>query len=146
MQEGYCTAHICSMLMSKQMVMGYGATGYGLYRSTDIPYANKCRLLSDSWQNTLSQLLNEPHNYAQVLSGGADQRVRLWDVEGSLLASLDLGFQVTSLCCGDVFAAAGGHRGEMQVLVLDPEGQGNKASKKEVEQVNDKPPSVTKVG
>ncbi len=54
----------------------------------------------------------------QIVSGCAHGDVCLWDAEGGLVACVRPGFQVTSLAAGDLFAAIGGNRGELQVAVI----------------------------
>ena len=76
----------------------------------------------------------------QVLSGGSDNKVKLWSAQGVLLSTIDLGFQVTALSGGSGggvrgvrgvrgvtalsggseggVVAAGGNKGEVQLIIL----------------------------
>ncbi|KAJ9533135.1 hypothetical protein QJQ45_018224, partial [Haematococcus lacustris] len=60
----------------------------------------------------------------QVLSGSADGQACLWSSTGQLLASCLLGFPVTALAQGDIFAAVGGAAGQLQLLLLTRGGGG----------------------
>eukprot|EP00798_Chlamydomonas_sp_ICE-L_P028054 gene28054-31155_t len=76
---------------------------------------------------------------SQAVSGSTDKTVRLWSLDGGAqLAKFDIGFQVTALSAGDVFAVVGGNRGEVQLVVLAPEG-GKQGVDKELEQFDEAP-------
>jgi len=59
-----------------------------------------------------------PHR-TQVVSGGADKQLCLWSGEGTLLACVDVSFQITALACSDCAVVVGGAQGEMQIAVLE---------------------------